>query len=168
VSVTVYVWRMSTSDPIGHSSIKVANTYMSYWPNDPAGKKDFKIGSTHDSAFAERYETDRRLEKRQADQSVDLRGLDESRMLEAWRQIVQNKVAYNMVRHNCSTVVASLLEVGSGIPPDFEPRLKAEEIGDPKLRLMLRLRFLAAHVNMWTPNELHRYALRIQAARSRG
>jgi hypothetical protein len=98
--------------------------------------------------------------------SLQISGLDEARMLDAWRQIVQNKLAYNMVRNNCSTVIASLLEVGSGVPPDFQRRLRADEIGNPNLRLMLRLRFFAAHVNMWTPNELHRYALRVQSTRA--
>jgi len=64
MSVTVHIWRMSPGDPIGHASMMVRTTYMSYWPKDPAGKKDFKIGSTHDSAFAERYPARSRLPER--------------------------------------------------------------------------------------------------------
>jgi hypothetical protein len=145
----------------------VGKTYVSYWPNEPAGKKDVKIGTTHESTFARRYETDRRLEERAADQTVELRWLDEARMLEAWEKIVEDKVPYNMLSHNCSTVIATLLELGSGISPDFKPALRADEIGSPTMRFVLRLRFLGSRVAMWTPNELHRYALQIKEMRKR-
>ena len=40
-------------------------------------------------------------------------------MIEAWEQFKLEPRRYNMVEHNCSTVIAGLLEIGSSIKPSF-------------------------------------------------
>jgi hypothetical protein len=166
MSVTVYVWNMTSRNPAGHVSMEVAGTYMSYWPGTAAGKKDFKISATHPATQASRYDVDRRQERKPADWKLLIDGLDETRMVEAWSAILRNELRYNMVKHNCSTVIASVLEVGSGVSPSFQPRLEiASQVPTGTLKLMLRLRFLSNQVRMWTPAELQKYASEIQRRR---
>lgn len=45
--VTVNVWKLRPENP-GHVSLQIGSVYMSYWPSNAAGKKDVKIGQTHD------------------------------------------------------------------------------------------------------------------------
>jgi hypothetical protein len=37
-------------------------------------------------------------------------------MIEAWDQFKREPRRYNMVEHNCSTVIAGLLEIGPSVP----------------------------------------------------
>lgn len=94
---------------------------------------------------------------------LDLRGVDEQRILDAWATFRREPARYNMVKHNCSTVIASLLEIGSGVTPSFTPQIKINDHvrGWPE-RLLLRLLFLGNSIHMWTPNAVHRYALAVQ------
>jgi hypothetical protein len=48
-----------------------------------------------------------------------LAGLATDRMIEAWEQFKREPVRYGMVEHNCSTMLAGLLEIGSGVKPSF-------------------------------------------------
>ena len=57
--VTLYVWKLRADNP-GHVSMQIGNTYISYWPSDAAGKKDVKVGQTHEPAFPKSYATDER------------------------------------------------------------------------------------------------------------
>jgi hypothetical protein len=162
LSVTLYVWVVGARAP-GHCSLLVGRTYMSYWPTEAAGKKDFKVNATHPAGFPSAYDVDRRLERRQCDHKVELHGLDESAMISAWGGLRRDPTPYNMVRHNCSTVVAALLETGSGVPPDFAPRVRiSEHVSDWPTRLLLNLRFLSASIEMWTPDAVLKYAHTIQ------
>jgi hypothetical protein len=166
MSVTVYVWNMTSLNPAGHVSMEVGGTYMSYWPETAAGKKDFKISATHPATQASRYDVDRRQERKPADWKVVLHGLDERRMVEAWTRLVQQELRYNMVKHNCSTVIATILEAGSGVPPTFEPRLDiGAQVPTAGFKWMLRVRFFSNRVTMWTPLEVQRYAIEVQRRR---
>lgn len=158
MGVKLYVWRARPDNP-GHVSMDVNGVYVSYWPAGAAGKKDFKIGESHEPGFPSGYRTDRRLEGRQHDDEVVIDGLDTQRLIDSWNDFRQNPVRYNMLEHNCSTVVASLLESGSGIPPSFTPRMRVDDHVDNLLmRFLFRLRFLSAHIDMWTPDAVLRYA----------
>lgn len=145
----------------------VNGVYMSYWPTSEAGKKDFKLGSQHRPGFSERYALDRRIEKRDADSRITLTRLNELAMIEAWQKIVQDPPNYNMVKQNCSTAIASVLELGSGVLPSFQPRLDVgRDVPTAGYRLMLRLRYFSNQIRMWTPDALYLYAMEIQKGES--
>ena len=86
MSVIVYIWETSETD-VGHTSMQVGDEYISFWPSDPASKKDVKIKATHIPAFPRSYSTDCRVEKRDADSSIIINGLDESKIIETWNFI---------------------------------------------------------------------------------
>jgi len=156
--VTVNVWKLRPDNP-GHVSLQVGTTYMSYWPSDAAGKKDVKIGQTHDVSFPRSYATDARIEGQQADEKRNLSGLAADDMVAAWEQFKRDPRRYNMVQHNCSTVIAGLLEIGSGIQPSFVSSVPIDDhVTNWAQRLFLRVRFLSASIKMWTPDAVLRYA----------
>lgn len=162
MGVKVYVWREQPNET-GHVSMEVDGTYMSYWPASAAGPKDFKVGQTHEPGFPSSYRADRRLERRNHDDEVAIGGLNTARMIESWNDLQGNPTRYNMVEHNCSTVVASLLEVGSGIPPSFTPRMRVDDhVSNWVMRFLFRLRFLSGHLDMWTPSAVLRYAIELR------
>jgi hypothetical protein len=156
--VTVNVWRVRPDNP-GHASLQIGSVYMSYWPSSAAGKKDVKIGQTHDVSFPRSYATDSRIEGHQADEQRLLAGLATDRMIEAWEQFKREPIRYNMVEHNCSTVLAGLLEIGSGVKPSFVSSVSIDDHATnwPQ-RLFLRVRFFSNSIKMWTPDTLLRYA----------
>jgi len=68
-----------------------------------------------------------------------------------------------MVSHNCSTVVATMLQIGSGIQPSFVSKVPIDEHTDNTAsRIFLRLRFFSSSIRMWTPDALLLYADEIQ------
>lgn len=156
--VTVNVWKLRAENP-GHVSLQIGSAYMSYWPSDAAGKKDVKIGQTHDVSFPRSYATDVRIEGKQADEKRSLSGLASDHMIEAWEQFKREPRRYNMVEHNCSTVIAGLLEIGSGIKPSFVSSVPIDDhVTNWAQRLFLRVRFLSGSIRMWTPDAVLRYA----------
>lgn len=158
MDVTVHIWRLRKDNP-GHVSLQIGPTYVSYWPSDAAGKKDVKIGQTHDVAFPRSYATDIRLERRSCDESRILHGLAGERMVQAWEAFRLQPRQYNMVEHNCSTVVAALLELGSGVRPSFVPGVAIDDhAGNLAQRVFLRARFFSSTIRMWTPDAVLRYA----------
>lgn len=125
---------------------------MSYWPGEAGGKKDVKVDVTHKPHFPKSYTMDCRLEGARCDREIQLSGLDEGLMCDAWRSFVSSGARYNIVPHNCSTVAASVLEVGSSIQPSFVPKTRIDDhVHDLPSRLALRVRFFGTMINMWTP-----------------
>lgn len=129
-----------------------------------ASKKDFKKLADHEAVFPSSYRTDVRLEKREADHLVVLPRLDEAAMTTAWRDLKLQAARYNMVKQNCSTIVAALLEIGSGITPPVAPTIHINEhlTGNRLMALSMRFRFFGNTIAMWSPNEVHRYAVHIK------
>jgi hypothetical protein len=167
VSAILHVWNVRPSNP-GHVSLDIGAVYISYWPGEAAGKSDFKVGSTHAPSFPRSYAVDRRLERREADAHISVPGLDEARVTAAWEQFRAAAVGYNMMRQNCSTVVASLLQLGSGVPPSFSPSIRIDDhVQGSFERLLLRLRFFGTQIPMWTPDAVQRYALELVARAER-
>lgn len=172
MSVTIYIWHNAAGDP-DHASMQVGAHYVSYWPKGKSGKqrnwpksgagpKDFKVGTTHPPSFPRKLEMDCRLEGRQADNCLILNGLDESTMVDLWLEMKASKVPYNMVANNCSTIVAILLQAGSGVVPAFPPTISiGESIPRPVPRMLMRLRFLGDTIPMWSPNAVLSYAQQI-------
>ena len=167
MDVTLYIWRLSPTN-VGHASLKIGDTYISYWPAESAGKKDVKLGQSHQAGFPSSYAVDRRLERKHADEEFTLTGLDTSKMVEAWEQFKLTEPRYNMVEQNCSTVVAAMLQVGSGLQPSFVPAVAIDDHAKSlPQRIFLRLRFFSSNIKMWTPDEVLRYAQEIQSRKPR-
>jgi hypothetical protein len=163
MNVTVYVWKLRPDNP-GHVSLQIGSVYVSYWPKTAAGKKDVKLGETHDVGFPSEYKMDRRLEHKDADEKRELTGLDTAHMIEAWEAFKKDPVRYNMVDHNCSTVIAALLELGSGVKPSFVSKVAIDDhAANWAQRLFLRVRFFSSSIKMWTPDSVLRYAEEIAA-----
>lgn len=175
----VYIWATSDTNP-GHVSLELDGAYISYWPIgedselknqvvNPPGKgnlKDFKYGVSHSVTFSSSYKVDRRLERKEADYILTLQGLYVQQMRAQWEDFKKNPKRYNMKSHNCSTVVASFLEVGSGIPYGKTPCIKINSyVDDPMRRFFYKLRFLWHSINMWTPNDVHLYVLQIKSSK---
>ena len=160
---TLYVWKAHGGD-VGHVSLEVGDTYISYWPNEAAGKNDVKLGASHEAMFPRGYAFDRRLERRSSDEQVQMTKLDADRVQKAWVAFRNNPRRYNMVEHNCSTVVASLLKIGSGKEPSFVPGVLIDDYArDWAQRMFLRVRFFSKRITMWTPDDVLRYALEIES-----
>lgn len=177
MSTTVYIWCNTTTDP-GHASLETNGTYVSYWPQgedtefkdflkNPPGKgavKDFNIGSTHKPYFPGSYRHDCKLERRECDKKAILSRLDEEIIVKSWNDFKKNPKRYNMLSHNCSTVVATLLELGSGKPSYHTPSIKINEyVQDSYKRWYFKLRFMGNYIKMWTPNDVHKYALQLKS-----
>lgn len=161
--VTVHVWKLRPDNP-GHASLQIGSTYISYWPANAAGKNDVKLGVTHDVSFPRSYATDARIEGKQADERRNLMGLRTQEMVAAWNEFKREPRRYNMVAHNCSTVIAELLQLGSGIKPSFDSSVPIDDhASNWAQRLFLRVRFMSGSIRMWTPDAILRYADEIAA-----
>src|SRR5712692_6529138 len=115
---SVHIW-FTDADGVGHTSMQVGtDTYVSYWPGGggAAAKKDIKLKQTHEAAWISGLRGDQRLEGRAPDATVQLNRLNETAMIEAFQALKADAPRYNMLRHNCSTVIAYLPETGSGVP----------------------------------------------------
>lgn len=167
MSVIVYVWKNSPSD-IGHVSLQINDTYVSFWPKSAAkAKNDIKLRQTHESAFPSSYKVDRRLEQKESDNKILIKNLDEELMIDYWNDFKNNQKRYNMLNSNCSTVVASLLEIGSGVAPLKSPSIGINEyVNNKYMRWVLKLRFFGNYIHMWTPNDVMVYALQIRSCKT--
>ncbi|WP_019601590.1 hypothetical protein [Teredinibacter turnerae] len=178
-SVTVYIWVTSDENP-GHASMEVEEEYISYWPtsedsdlkdgikNSPTkgNLNDFKLGITHKASFPSSYRVDRRLERKDADHKIEIHGLNVDAIKVRWLEFKDQAKRYNMQKRNCSTVIASFLELGSEVPYKKTPCVRINQhIGDPVARFFLKLRYLGQWVEMWTPYDVHLYALQIKSAK---
>ena len=64
-----------------------------------------------------------------------------------------------MIANNCTTVIAALLEIGSGVTPSFQPSIKIDDhIPMLAMRVLLKIRYLNHSLKMWSPNQLLKYA----------
>ena len=160
---TVFIW--FATDGVGHTSMQIGDQYVSYWPGGGGAnaKKDFKIGQTHEPHFMSQYRGDVRAEGRTADREVRLAHLDEAAVLVAWREIKATAPRYNMRKHNCSTVVAMLIEVGSGQSAPFVPEVDLRKYASSGiLWIITRMAAFGGSIRMWSPEAVYRYALSVR------
>jgi hypothetical protein len=74
---------------------------------------------------------------------------------------------YNLIDHNCSTVIAVMMQLGSAIEPSFIPAVAIDDHASTwAQRLFLRMRFFSNSIKMWTPDDVLRYAKEIQAKKT--
>jgi hypothetical protein len=166
MSVIVYVW-LPNEGRVGHTSMQIGpSTYVSFWPASAAGKKDVKIGESHEAAYPSSYSEDQKLEGGRADDEITLGGLDEARMIQSWNELKERNERYNLKEHNCSTVVASLLESGSGQKPSDRPRVNIDDyVSSLPARLLFRMIFFRHTLEMWSPAAVRDYAYEIRRRR---
>ncbi len=158
MTTTLNVWKLRSDNP-GHVSLQVDATYISYWPSGPAGKGDVKIGTTHEPSYPSSYALDRRLERKPADVQLLMPRLNTAAVLAAWAEFKLTPRRYNLIDHNCSTVIAALLEIGSGVEPSFVPGVLIDNHASGwAQRMFLRVRFLSDSITMWTPDAVLQYA----------
>jgi hypothetical protein len=162
VSAIVYVW-LPEPGRVGHASLQIGpDIYASFWPADAAGKGD-KLGGSHEAHYPGSYKEDRRLEGGKASETVVLNDLDEAAMIEAWTELKRREARYNLVQQNCSTIVASLLETGSGLKPSFRPRINVDDYTDSlPARLLFRTILFVRMLEIWSPAAVRDYAYEIQ------
>lgn len=159
MAVKLFMWRARHGDP-GHISMDVDGTYMSYWPaTQSSAKKAFKLGFTQAAHLSQEHRFDRKVERKPHDDQKTLHGLNEKAMKDAWALVVLNPGRYHMVKHNCATLIAAVLEAGSGVKPAFTPRINiGERVSWTPSRVLLRILYLGNTIQMWTPEQIWTYA----------
>jgi hypothetical protein len=122
--VKVYYWKPK-GDNIGHASMDVAfgegpgrADYVSWWPRgtDVTGVKGMwalMVGGV--PAQVSTYAGDVDLEGGQPDNAVEIRGLDENRMLAAWQELKKPGGKYAFLVENCAQTVVGILERGGAM-----------------------------------------------------
>lgn len=165
MAVTVYVWRRSAQH-IGHASMQVGEVYMSFWPEGTAGKKDVTLKQSHPGAFIESLEEDILNEGNRQPQALTVEGLDEAAMLRTFVDLGAAECRYNVVRMNCASFAAAVLEAGSGRPPSFQPTINPLDYlgtgqGTRKLTEALMLRYRGTSI--WNPEQLWLYATELRS-----
>lgn len=133
----VYVWLPKKDDSQsligqfraqvqGHSAMELKNgQYISFWPSKnfatsrdqkhkKANKKSFGIISSYHT-YSDSYQEDRDHIKRDAEHPIIINNLEEEVISEFWKRLRIGCAEFHIIRRNCSTVVASAIQLG------FEP-----------------------------------------------
>lgn len=142
----VHVWPPH-GGMVGHTSLSFGADYISFWPQDSAGKKDLKIKRTHPGHFMAALQEDIRAEGGRQPITVVINNVNRTELAKHIANLIANKPSYQLARNNCSNIVAECLEVACGAGPSFKP--SAHDYG--KLGKVLGR-------GIWTPNEVLRYA----------
>lgn len=172
----LYIWHRTQKSP-GHAALSFDNCYISLWParedsvlkdmmkNSPKGNvKDFSLGVTHAPRLSKGYKVDRSIMDREASIKMDLHRLDTATMAIRWNEFKANPARFNTRKANCSTLVATFLEIGSGVPYHTTPCVKIQNYTQNKVKqLAFQIRFLGNSVEMWSPEDIQRYALQIKS-----
>lgn len=164
MAVTVFVWPRQGSN-VGHASLLVGTQYISFWPADAAGKKDATLKRSHEPSFMASYDDDFRAEGGVNARELTLWNLDENAMLEARDELMKTGCRYNLLRMNCSSFAAALLEVGSGRKPSFVPAVHPRDYIDHSQagrKISRSVVFVCGPLCVWTPEQLLRYAEELQ------
>lgn len=120
--ITVYVWMPGKTHETrsnhlipGHVAMQVGQEYCSFWPtrDKKNGKENLGIIRPSPADFSNNsYAQDFEGMEYEADDEVDINGLDEQSMIRGWNLIKQQSTNYQLDRVNCCTVSANLLKVG--------------------------------------------------------
>ncbi len=124
--ITVFVWKFRGKDDAwGHASMLVGRTYMSWWPAEPGQVPSGIHPNLYASApFRNRtYRDDVRDESQDPDNTIEIEGLDEGKVLDWWQTFGLTRDGeefdgplppWETLKQNCSTVVARGLRLGGG------------------------------------------------------
>lgn len=142
----VHVW-LPQGNMVGHASLSFGGNYVSFWPEDGAGKKDLKIKRSHPGHFMNALHEDVRSEGNRHPITVTIPSIDANRLEDFILDLQRQSPRYQLARYNCSHVVAECLKVASGREPSFFP--SAHEYG--------RLGRVLGR-GIWTPSQILRFA----------
>ena len=124
--IVVYIWNFrGKREAWGHAAMQVEETYISWWPENPGqvpSKLHSNIYASH--PFRNRsYSQDLAAERQPADQLIWIDGLDERKIKDWWQTLGLSRdgiryhgplQSWDTLKRNCSTVVATGLQVGGG------------------------------------------------------
>lgn len=148
--VRVHVWLPDTQH-VGHTALTIGTVYVSFWPEGGATKKDIKIKRSHPGSFVQALQEDIANEGRRQPTTIELRGLNEDRILDFVNDLIQRRPRYQLARHNCSHVVANCLLAGTEKRPSFTPHAgQYTKIGRYAL-------------GIWTPDQVLKFARELKA-----
>ena len=143
--VKIHVWTKNATH-VGHASLTIGTTYVSFWPDGGAVKKDVKIKRSQPGTFMTSLADEIYSEGNRQPITVAAHNLDEKAILIFIRDLQINTPRYQLARNNCSHIVAQCLQAGAA-KPSFTPT--AKEYG--KLGSVLGY-------GIWTPEQVLRYA----------
>lgn len=147
----VHVWPPH-ENMVGHASLSFGSNYVSFWPEDAAGKKDLKIKRSHPGSFMNALHEDILSEGGRQPTTVVIPHVNEANLARFIADLMSNTPRYQLAKYNCSHVVAECLKVACGKEPSFHPC--AHDYG----------RFgKTLGRGIWTPNEILRYARELAA-----
>lgn len=158
MSVKVYVWR-PCGGRVGHCSMAVGKqTYISLWPG--LGRKGFARSviqkmtmNVKRRPFYRDYESDLEAEEFEPI-VVELYSLDEAAIEQYWEKVQMSGLEYELTEFNCSTIIANVLYLGSGLQPSFQPLAEV----DTYIGLGIPL----GQVEAWEPKYILQYAKEIK------
>lgn len=94
MAASVYIWRKDAQH-IGHASMHIGDVYVSFWPEDAAGKKDVTLKRTHQGAFMETLEEDIIKGGNRQPQRLVIANLDETAMVRTFVDLGAAACRYN-------------------------------------------------------------------------
>jgi len=141
-----HVW-LPHNNMVGHASLSFGTNYVSFWPEDAAGKKDLKIKRSHPGSFMNALHEDIQAEGDRQPTTVTIPNINQEKLSRFVADLVSNTPRYQLAKYNCSNVVAECLKVACDKDPSFHPT--AQDYG--KLGRALGR-------GIWTPKEILRYA----------
>lgn len=144
--VKVHIW-LPNPEHVGHVSLSLTDDYISFWPDEAAGKKDLKTKRSVPGSFQKDFLDDVFSEGNRPPITVELSNLDEAKIRAYIKALRKDLPKYQLARNNCSHVIANALRVGAGCQPSFTPH--AGHYG--KLGRVLGM-------GIWTPDQILRFA----------
>jgi hypothetical protein len=142
--IQVYVW-LPEGGQVGHTAMFVKSEYISFWPQGGADKKDLKLKRSQPGEFMESLGADITNEGGRQPIVIELHHLDDDAVLAHFVIIQAEGPRYQIMRHNCSHVIAHCLMAGGGTP-SFTPN--AGHYGN-------LARILG--IGVWTPDQILKF-----------
>ncbi|MFA0812902.1 hypothetical protein ACCI49_18490 [Microbulbifer epialgicus] len=147
----VHVWPPH-GNMVGHASLSFEGNYVSFWPEDGAGKKDLKIKTSQPGQFMNALHEDIQAEGNRQPITVTIPNINAEALEDFILNLQRNTPRYQLARYNCSNVVAECLKIACGREPSFYPT--AQEYS--KLG-----KFIGRGI--WTPNQILQFARELAA-----
>lgn len=147
--IKLYCWKTKFPN-IGHASMDLAfgegpgrADYVSWWPGSATGVTSkpgliwaLNVGGV--TRYVSTFLGDVEMEGRHPDHAVEIRGLDEDRMLLVWRKI-QKDGQYRFLGENCAQTVVAILREGGA-------------------ELSYSCQLFSARIKVWAPWDVFMYA----------
>ena len=142
----VHVW-LPHDNMVGHASLSFGTNYVSFWPENAAGKKDLKIKRSHPGSFMNALKEDIHAEGGRYPITVVIPRVNAEKLENFILDLQRRTPRYQLAKYNCSNVVAECLKVACDKDPTFAPCASAYG------RLATTL-----GRGIWTPGDILRYA----------